>query len=314
MHPLIGLAQLLGIGFGLYLISLIIYTMWGLARPHRQTYASAVFRILPGDPGELDVPIEFEEHTVKGINGDLQLWVLKANNPQGPCVIMIHGWGSSRQGGLKRLEPIIEHASQIIIWDLPGHGDSIGNTYLGSTEHDDLARIVESLDPGLPVVLYGWSMGAGIALAYAHEHADDHPVVSIICESPYVDAITPARNVVRLRGVPHRLNLKPAMLMLGTIFGVGPTWRGFARDEIAKEIDIPILILHGELDPVSPIEDAQKIASAAPNAELINIADGGHNNLWTDGIYRQQMCDAIGSFLNQTLLSQPSQTGSPAQP
>jgi len=56
MPPLIGLLQLLAIGYAIYLIALIVYTIWSLTHPRRQTYASAIHRALPGDPGELDPP------------------------------------------------------------------------------------------------------------------------------------------------------------------------------------------------------------------------------------------------------------------
>lgn len=312
MHPLIGLAQLLGVGLVLYLIALIVYTAWGLTHPHRQTYASALARNLPGDPSELDTPIPFEEHTVAGTRGDLALWSLVGKNPNGVVVVMTHGWGSSRQGGLKRLGPIIENASRVIIWDLPGHGDSDGITHLGSTECADLACVLEYCQSESPIVLYGWSMGAGVSLAFAQRFPGEHRIIGIICESPYVLSLTPARNVIRLRGVPHRLNLMPSMMLLGTRFGVGPFWRGFARDDIAKGIDIPILILHGDHDPVCPMDDAEQIALAAPRSELVQIEGGGHNNLWTDEVFCTQMGKAIKPFVSG--LIQTSQIGSPARP
>ncbi len=320
MHPLIGLIQLLGIGFGLYLAALILYTMWGLTHPRRQTYASAIGRNLPGDPGELDEPIPFEERIVPGNQADqtnqadLHLWVLQGKNPKGPRIVMTHGWGSSRIGGLKRLAPFIEHASQIILWDLPGHGDSAGKVRLGATEHADLARILASLEDGTPTILYGWSMGAGVSLALVNAFGDQYPIIGLICESPYIHPATPARNVIRLRGIPYRLNLTPAIWLLGICFGLGRSWRGFARDELARSIKRPILILHGDADPVCPIDDARRISSCAPNAKLVPIIGGGHNNLWTDEVYAHQMSQAIELFLAECSISPPSQTGSPARP
>tara|TARA_R110002072_G_scaffold271010_1_gene430841 strand:+ start:58264 stop:59184 length:921 start_codon:yes stop_codon:yes gene_type:complete len=303
MPPLIGLIQLLAIGFGLYLLTLILYTMRGLTRPHRQTYASAVARSLPGDPSELDTPLEYESCTIKGTQGDIELWMLKGNHPDGPTLVMTHGWGSSRQGGLKRLEPFIERCSRIVIWDIPGHGDSGGHTRLGSQEHNDLARVLDSIPGSESIVLFGWSMGAGVSLAcadqYTGEHkAGDHTIIAIICESPYSIAITPARNVIRLRGVPHRLNLKPAIALLGIRFGIGPSWRGFDRTQIASRIKQPILILHGTEDPVSPIADGRAITQSAPNARLVEIEDAGHNNLWMDEEFRAQTIDAVEGFMD----------------
>ncbi len=299
MHPMIGLVQLLLIGFGLYLVSLIVYTVWGLTHPRRQTYASAVHRNQPGDPSELDAPVAYEERTITGTQGDLSLWIIKGENPTGPRVVMSHGWGSGKIGALKRLAPTLKNASQVVIWDMPGHGDSDGTTHLGSTEHQDLACVLDSLEPDQPTVLFGWSMGSGVSLACARAFGKEHSIIAVICESSYITALTPARNVIRLRGVPYRLNLKPAILILGTLLGVGPTWRGFARDQIVKDIDLPILILHGDVDPVSPVADAKQIASAAPNAQLVIIKGGGHNNLWTDEIYRQHMCEAMDSFFDR---------------
>ncbi len=321
MPPMIGLVQLLGIGFGLYLVLLIFYTMWGLTHPRRQTYALAVFRNLPGDPGELDTPIPFEERVLQGADGELRLWVLQGKNPTGPRMVMTHGWGSSRIGGLKRVAPFLEHASQIILWDLPGHGDSAGKVFLGSTEHTDLGHILGDLEDETPTILYGWSMGAGISLMLVNTCEDQYSIVGLICESPYIHPATPARNVIRLRGIPHRLNLKPAIWLLGIRFGLGPSWRGFARDELAKSIKLPILILHGDADPVCPIDDAQRIAACAPDAKLVQIPGGGHNNLWTDEVFAEQMRKAIESFLTSTAnrgvdwsISPPLQTELPARP
>ena len=301
MQPIFGLIQLLTIGFILYLIVLIVYTMWGLTHPYRQTYASAMSKHYPGDPSELDEPLEYEEREVSGSKGKLYTWIVKGKNPDGPVIVMTHGWGSSRLGGLKRLPPIAEIASQVILWDLPGHGDSTSNTRLGTSEHHDLLSVIESCvdTDDAPLFLFGWSMGAGVSLAGARQWGDRIKPRGIICESPYVDAVTPARNVIRLRGIPYRLNIRPAIGLLGIFFGVGPKWKGFARDSIASKITPPILIIHGDHDPVCPLEDAQQIAKSAPDATLIIIKDAGHNNLWTDPIFREQSREAIVSFVDQ---------------
>lgn len=298
MHPLIGLIQLLSIGFGIYLFLMILYTMWGLTHPHRQSYASAVHRNTPGDPSELEEPIEFEERTITGSKGDLSLWVIKGNDPQGPRIVMSHGWGSGKLGALKRIEPIVEHSSQIIVWDLPGHGDSAGISNLGATEHHELARILSEFDDDRPNILYGWSMGSGVSLACANQSLD-LKIAGVICESPYIDPFTPARNVLRLRGIPYRLNIKPAIWLLGVLFGVGSKWKGFNRQRLAADLNIPLLILHGVQDPVCPVADADIIAQGARDAEMIQVADAGHNNLWTDEIYREQMIQAISAFITR---------------
>tara|TARA_R110002073_G_scaffold1715_1_gene12179 strand:+ start:58751 stop:59668 length:918 start_codon:yes stop_codon:yes gene_type:complete len=301
MTPIVGLLQLLGIGFLLYASALVFYTIWALTHPPRVTYASAIHRGLPGDPSELESPCAFTEETIKGTKGELPIWIIPGKNTNGPRVIFTHGWGSSRQGGLKRIDPFIESASEIILWDLPGHGDAEGFAQMGTNEHHDLARILETRVNGnhRETLLFGWSMGAGITLAFANEYTSKFHIVGVICESPYVHAITPARNVIRLKGVPYRINLRPAMSILGIILGVGPKWQGFARDELARGVQSQVLIIHGRVDPVSPIQDGIDIERAAQDAKIFILDDAGHNNLWSgvDGVFHQESSQAISAFI-----------------
>ena len=303
MTPLLGLAQLLAVGFTLYFLAMVFYTIWALTHPPRLTYASAVHRGLPGDPSELETPLSYAEETISGIKGELPIWIIKGKNPQGPRVVMTHGWGSSRQGGLKRIEPFVDSASEVILWDLPGHGDAQGTARMGTSEHHDLARVLDGLIEGKErrTVLFGWSMGAGITIAFANEYADSYNISAVICEAPYIQAIVPARNVIRLRGMPYRLNLKPAMMILGVRLGVGPQWKNFARDQLVRDLSMPILLVHGQADPVCPIADTQAIEHSAQHAELVVINEGGHNNLWGDAVYRQEMIQAINAFLERSV-------------
>lgn len=299
MNPYLGLAQLLLIGLCLWWVVLVVYTIRGLTHPPRQTYASAISKGIPGDPGELDEPRVYQEHTIVGSRGKISLWDIVGGDPNGPIIIMTHGWGSSKIGGLKRINPFARHASRVILWDLPGHGESEGSTKLGSKEHEDLRCVITWADTDRPVVLVGWSMGAGISLAYANQCAEDQILAGIVCEAPYIRAITPARNVIRLRGVPTRFNLPPAIGFLGFRFGIGARWDGFARDQHARGIRAPIVILHGTDDPVCPIADSEQIARLAQNARLVKIAQGGHNNLWTDPVFRQEMIETMNGFFAQ---------------
>jgi len=94
------------------------------------------------------------------------------------------------------------------------------------------------------------------------------------------------------------------MMILGSFFGLGPNWRGFDRKQLAQGLDIPLLILHGDQDPVCPIDHAEAIAQVARDVEMVCISDGGHNNLWTDDMYRVQMTDAVGRFLSRDAFHQ----------
>ena len=300
MTPILGLLQILGIGLVVALVTLILYTAWMLTHPPRRTYAWALARRQPGAPGELDESLAFEESTIDTSKGPFPIWDIPGRNPDGPVVFMSHGWGSSRVGALKRLVPIVEHASRVIAWDLPGHGEAPMNARLGADEHEIAAEMLDEL--GLkesPMVLYGWSMGAGVSLALCEQIQSGYDVRGVICESVYRVPPTPARAVLALRGMPHRFSLSPALVLLGLKFGMGMKWWGFDRAEIASRVSVPILLLHGDQDPVSPFKDANSIDDVASESELARVEGAGHNNIWTDPVFRQQASDVVGAFMSR---------------
>lgn len=294
MPAWLGLIQLLGVGLAIAVVGAALHTAWSLTHPPRRTYAWAVARKTAGDPGELTPARPFEAFTFNAPHAELPAWRVPGDNPDGPVVVMTHGWGSSRVGGLKRLNAVLPHARAALLWDLPGHGEAPGAARMGIDEHLDLLALLDTLGDA-PVVLFGWSLGAGVSLRAAIENAGAHDVRAVVCEAPYVHALTPARNVIRLRGLPHRLNLPLAMAGIGTVYGVGPRWNGFARDAIAKRLgETPVTVIHGDADPVCPVADGRAIAEAAPNGRLVVVAGGGHNNLWLDARFSDPAGRAVG--------------------
>lgn len=293
MPAWLGLINLLGVGLFVAIALAAFHTAWSLTHPPRRTYAWAVARRVAGDPGELDPPRTYESFTFRGCRTDLPAWRVPGDNPDGPTVVLTHGWGSSRVGGLKRLEPVLPHAKQAILWDLPGHGESPGSARMGTDEHLDLLALLDTLGDG-PIVLFGWSLGAGVCIRAAAEDAGAHDIRAVVCEAPYIHAPTPASNVIRLRGMPYRVNLPLAMGGIGVRLGVGPRWAGFARDRHAAKLgQIPLTVIHGDADPVCPVADGRAIADAAPNGRLVVIPGGGHNNLWTDPQFREPAARAV---------------------
>lgn len=301
LHPIIGLLQLLGAGLAVAVLLVTAHTAWSLARPPRRTYAWALARRQPGDPSELDPPRVYEPFTFRGRAHTLPAWRVRGDTPAGPIVVMTHGWGSSRIGGLKRLAPILPHAREAVLWDLPGHGEAPGAARLGADEHQDLLALLDALTPAgerPPFVLFGWSLGAGVSIRAAAENNSRHDVRAVIAEAPYIDPPTPAKAVIRLRGLPHTINLPLAMAALGIRLGVGPKWTNFARDKHAKRLgETALTVVHGDADPVCPIADARTIADAAPNARFIPIPGAGHNNLWTDPAHQPAAERAVSDAL-----------------
>ncbi|KAA0214415.1 MAG: alpha/beta hydrolase [Leptolyngbya sp. PLA3] len=290
MH-LLGLVTLLALAGLIYLAMLVALLAWGLTHPPRRTYSSAVARGGPGSPDELDPPLRCEEWTFLSRGRTLSAWDVRGRDSSGPTVIFTHGWGDSRIGALPRMAALAPLASRMVAWDLPGHGEAPGLCRLGRHEVADLLALMERV--GGPVVLFGWSLGAGLCL----EAGPDPRIVAIVAEAPYRFQDASARNVLRGASLPSGRTLDLALLVLG----MKGRWKARSdRAALASRIACPVLVLHGTEDEVCPIDDARAIARAAMRATLVEIDGGDHNHLWTEPTWARQCSDAVRAFLPDT--------------
>jgi pimeloyl-ACP methyl ester carboxylesterase len=279
-----GLLTLLALGAALYWGVVVTHIARTLRRPPRRTYASAVARGLPGDPSELARPLEARHWSFAWGRRGLRLpvWDVPVDD-RGPVVILTHGWASSRIGALRRMEPLVDAgAGRLVAWDLPGHGEAPGASTLGIREPEALAALVDELraqGEQRAIVLYGWSMGAGVSIAAAARGVD---AALVIAEAPYRLAVTPAAAVLRERGVPPLGRLRPALALVALVAGADPLWRGFDRVLLALRTGCPVLVIHGSRDAICPLADGREIARAAPRGRLVIVQGAGHRDLWSE--------------------------------
>lgn len=302
MHA--GLILLLLLGLAIAWAFMSAYTAWLLTHPPRRGYAFAVSRGLPGDPGEcLGAGAKWTNWALRTSRGerDLPVWDVVGQDPSGPVVIVTHGWGDSRVVMLSRLPTLVQRASRVVLWDLPGHGDAPGSCALGASEADELARLVEVVG-GENLVMYGYSLGAGVAIVAAARLGAR--VRGVIAEAPYRMPLTPARNMLALRGLPHMATLPPALAVVGLVNSGTPRWAwssgasGFDRAEHASQLNSAtrLLVIHGERDVICPVEDGQAIARAG-RGELVTIAHGEHATIWRDPSQLAAASAAVDAFL-----------------
>ncbi len=307
----LGLILLLAVGLVLYVLALVLKTAWMLAHPPRRSTAWALARSLPSDPGELPEPLEWSEWSFASRGVTLPAWDIAGRDPSGPVVVLTHGWGDSRVVGLPRAAGLAARASRLIAWEMPGHGQAPGSCALGLREHEDLLALIDAIgQTDRPIVLAGFSLGAGVSIEAAAvisstggtpvPHKDMVRVAGVIAEAPYRFPMTPARRVLISRGYPHTVNLRPAMGLVGLVrTGTPFTAARFDRVKHAARINVPLLVLHGENDTISPVEDGRAIAAAAPDGlgRFVEIAEAGHADVWTNPRSRETAQEAVRTFL-----------------
>lgn len=288
-----GVLLLLALGLVIFEVTLAAWTMRLLTHPPRRTYAWAVSRGRPGDPSELSPPREFRSFTFRSRGLDLPAWEIAGDAPDGPVAVFTHGWGESRLSVLPRLAALTPACARVIAWDLPGMGQAGGSCRLGTREPDDLLALLVTIDQ--PVVLAGFSLGAGVSIAAAARSPER--IVGIVAEAPYRMPATPARAVLRQRGLPHAVNLPAALALLGMRFGAGVSWKGFDRERLACSLRVPMLVVVGEDDAVCPPVEARAIADAA-RARLLILPRAGHLDLWDR--HADRLAGEIVAFIRET--------------
>ncbi len=253
--------------------------LYGLAHPPRTTYASAIARGLPTDPGELG--LAFEEVTLSLSDGrDTPGWIVRGDKPTGPVVIVSHGWGDGRYGAQLWAPMFLPHASRVVFYDMRGHGESRARTSrCGLVEPDDLRAVMDRLG-GDRFVLMGYSMGACVSLVAAAKDAQAgrERVAGVIADGVYRWWDEPIAGMFRLRRWPPQ----PLCWLAGAwMWLTHAEFRCFDRAAWATQLRCPLLVLHGTADPICPVTSAQAVAAATPRATCELFEGAGHLDLAT---------------------------------
>ena len=287
-----GLLILFGIAAGLIFVVGTTALLYGLTHPRRKTYAVALAAGHPTDPAELEMTAE--EATFSLSDGAATSgWLIRGGREVGPTVVIVHGFGDSRYGAMACWTPLVlPFASSVVVYDQRGQGESQTKAGgLGVREVDDLLSVLDQLPSDGPVVLFGYSLGAGVAIATAARAGGR--VAGVIADGPYRQWDAPVRRMLRMRSYPTQPFLFLAGLILRlTVRGIGD----YDRVAHARKLSCPLLVLHGTADELCDFAAGRAIAEAAPHGQLVAFEGGGHLNLFE--LDRPRYDDALRQFFS----------------
>lgn len=169
------------------------------------------------------------------------------------CIIICHGITANLNYSVKYIKPFYSRGYSIFIYDHRNHGLSGGNyTSMGYYEKYDLKTCVDfifnKLGADTTLGVLGESMGAGTVLQYC---AIDNRASFCIEDCGYSDVFDLFK--YRLKE-DYKINFPPLMYMANLMMKIkyGWTFKAASPIKYIKDIEIPILFIHGDKDDYVP--------------------------------------------------------------
>jgi fermentation-respiration switch protein FrsA (DUF1100 family) len=244
--------------------ALCVYALVALAAylgQRRLMYFPDRARTLPNQVGLTGV----EERVLKTPDGaQVIVWYGKAR-PGEPTILYFHGNAGSLAARAPRIERFMGEGWGVYMMTYRGYGGGTGSPTEAANVADARlaygALVLEGVEPA-SIILYGESLGSGIALRIAAER----PVGGVVLDAPYTSIVDVAAQAYPF--LPVR-------------------WVLADRYESTKYIGqarAPLLILHGERDAVIPVKMGRELFRLANEPKrLATFRDGGHSDLYLDG-------------------------------
>jgi alpha-beta hydrolase superfamily lysophospholipase len=209
------------------------------------------------DPADYGIPAgAVEEHWIDTPDGEtLHAWYCRAEKPKASGVFC-HG----NTGNLTTSADVIPHllnaGFSVLFFDYRGFGRSTGRASYRGVIQDGItaARFHDQIRPKeIPSILYGFSLGGGVAAQVVRRH----PFDALILQSTF----TSLPQITRV--LFPRL---PLHLFAGKLFDtIG----------VIRKLELPLLILHGTDDEVAPCWMAHQLHDSCPAPKRIHCVEGG---------------------------------------
>ena len=243
---------------------LCLYLLIGLAAylaQRRLMYFPDRARTLPAQAGLIGV----EERVLKTPDGARIIAWYGSARPGKPTILYFHGNAGSLAARAPRVERFMGEGWGVYMMSYRGYSGGTGRPTEAANVADARlaygALLLEGVEPA-SIVLYGESLGSGVALRIATER----PVAGVVLDSPYTSIVDVA--ALAYPFLPVRLLLADR----------------YESTKYIGQVRAPVLILHGERDAVIPVAMGRELFRLANEPKrLVTFPNGGHSDLYLNG-------------------------------
>lgn len=222
----------------------------------------------------------------------MEVWRIDPPGVSRGTVVLAHGWSRNRGRMVGRARVFGELGYTTVIHSARDHGGSspypFMNAFRFAEDAETVIRWVEE-----PVLLYGHSAGAAGAVIAAHRNKG--LVTHLFLEGCYSRT---RKALVKLYRSYHPVLafFSPAVIGWMELFYRGRL-DSVSPARLAADIDIPVLLIHGDRDDKFPLEFMRELRDAFPagRAEVFVAPGAGHSGCSLSPRYRE----AVGAFLER---------------
>ena len=289
------IAVVIGTLLAIMLVALAVYGAEQMTRPPRCDLEDTAERWGLPEPRHVWLT------TTDGMR--LSAWWFNASSAPA-SVIVCHGHGGNKHTSLWVAADLFPRFN-VLLLDLRGHGQSDGaRTSVGFLERLDILAAVSWLDDQLgerPIGVLGISMGGATAILAA---AESPRIAAVAADSPFARLRSPVAAAVCQRGYPRAVS----PLLAWSICAVANRRVRGGReplDVVQRLAPRPLLIIHGEADELTPVQNAYALYERAGEPkQLWVVPEVGHARV--PEVEPRRYAERVGGFFDRWLLPGPS--------
>ncbi len=209
---------------------------------------------------------------------------------QGRRILLVHGWGAAGVHLAAFVDPLIRRGFQVVVIDLPAHGQSGGKLTNALDCADALILVERRLGSCDAVIAHSW--GCPVVVV-AQQRGLSLGAATFIAPLPSLEAgITEFSNRSQL----DKELLNKASRRLEKKIRVD---RGLMNLKlVGVKLGTPLLLIHDRDDHRAPVEESRVLQEAWPDARLIETEGLGHRRILRDPQVIEKAVAFVGQEIN----------------